>query len=125
MYPWPRAQGIHGARGPWRDAGPARHGPDSLCSAQVGVWNSNSGLNMTDGRGDRARHGGDSLANRTLVVTTILVSGPRRARRLARCLRPESCPGLTGSSLPSPRRRLWPPRPGSGEHTEPREGSER
>ncbi|KAM6161712.1 glutamate receptor ionotropic, kainate 1 isoform 4-T4 [Erethizon dorsatum] len=39
---------------------------------KIGIWNSNSGLNMTDGNKDRANNITDSLANRTLIVTTIL-----------------------------------------------------
>uniref|UniRef100_A0A4W2IGI1 Glutamate receptor n=1 Tax=Bos indicus x Bos taurus TaxID=30522 RepID=A0A4W2IGI1_BOBOX len=39
---------------------------------KIGIWNSNSGLNMTDGNKDRSNNITDSLANRTLIVTTIL-----------------------------------------------------
>nr|XP_045006653.1 glutamate receptor ionotropic, kainate 1 isoform X7 [Jaculus jaculus] len=39
---------------------------------KIGIWNSNSGLNMTDGSRDRSNNITDSLANRTLIVTTIL-----------------------------------------------------
>ncbi|NWX41623.1 GRIK1 protein, partial [Steatornis caripensis] len=39
---------------------------------KIGVWNSYSGLNMTDGNKDRSTNITDSLANRTLIVTTIL-----------------------------------------------------
>ncbi|KAG8518486.1 Glutamate receptor ionotropic, kainate 1, partial [Galemys pyrenaicus] len=39
---------------------------------KIGIWNSNSGLNMTDGNKDRSSNITDSLANRTLIVTTIL-----------------------------------------------------
>ncbi|XP_054983237.1 glutamate receptor ionotropic, kainate 1 isoform X1 [Sorex araneus] len=39
---------------------------------KIGIWNSNSGLNMTDGSNDRSSNITDSLANRTLIVTTIL-----------------------------------------------------
>ncbi|KFZ62834.1 Glutamate receptor ionotropic, kainate 1, partial [Antrostomus carolinensis] len=39
---------------------------------QIGVWNSYSGLNMTDSNKDRSTNITDSLANRTLIVTTIL-----------------------------------------------------
>ncbi|XP_054556312.1 glutamate receptor ionotropic, kainate 1 isoform X2 [Talpa occidentalis] len=39
---------------------------------EIGIWNSNSGLNMTDGNKDRSSNITDSLANRTLIVTTIL-----------------------------------------------------
>ncbi|XP_045719570.1 glutamate receptor ionotropic, kainate 1 isoform X8 [Mirounga angustirostris] len=39
---------------------------------KIGIWNSNSGLNMTDGNKDRSNNVTDSLANRTLIVTTIL-----------------------------------------------------
>uniref|UniRef100_A0A670I1Z4 Glutamate receptor n=1 Tax=Podarcis muralis TaxID=64176 RepID=A0A670I1Z4_PODMU len=38
----------------------------------IGLWNSNSGLNMTDSNKDRSTNITDSLANRTLIVTTIL-----------------------------------------------------
>uniref|UniRef100_A0A8C3UCA7 Glutamate receptor n=1 Tax=Catharus ustulatus TaxID=91951 RepID=A0A8C3UCA7_CATUS len=38
----------------------------------IGVWNSYSGLNMTDSNKDRSTNITDSLANRTLIVTTIL-----------------------------------------------------
>uniref|UniRef100_A0A8C9F5W1 Glutamate receptor n=1 Tax=Pavo cristatus TaxID=9049 RepID=A0A8C9F5W1_PAVCR len=41
---------------------------------KIGVWNSYSGLNMTDSNKDRSTNITDSLANRTLIVTTILVS---------------------------------------------------
>lgn len=44
-----------------------------LSSVQIGVWNSYSGLNMTDSNKDRSTNITDSLANRTLIVTTILV----------------------------------------------------
>nr|XP_036869132.1 glutamate receptor ionotropic, kainate 1 isoform X5 [Manis javanica] len=40
---------------------------------KIGIWNSNSGLNMTDGNKDRSNNITDSLANRTLIVTTILL----------------------------------------------------
>uniref|UniRef100_F7BDN8 Glutamate receptor n=1 Tax=Xenopus tropicalis TaxID=8364 RepID=F7BDN8_XENTR len=39
---------------------------------KVGVWNSNTGLNMTDNLKDKSTNITDSLANRTLIVTTIL-----------------------------------------------------
>ncbi|KAM4047931.1 glutamate receptor ionotropic, kainate 1 isoform 1-T1 [Anomaloglossus baeobatrachus] len=39
---------------------------------KIGVWNSNIGLNMTDGTKDKSTNITDSLANRTLIVTTIL-----------------------------------------------------
>ncbi|XP_041067974.1 glutamate receptor ionotropic, kainate 1-like [Carcharodon carcharias] len=39
---------------------------------QIGIWNSNSGLNMTDSLKDKSSNITDSLANRTLLVTTIL-----------------------------------------------------
>uniref|UniRef100_A0A4X2MA54 Glutamate receptor n=1 Tax=Vombatus ursinus TaxID=29139 RepID=A0A4X2MA54_VOMUR len=38
----------------------------------IGIWNSNSGLNMTDSNKDKSTNITDSLANRTLIVTTIL-----------------------------------------------------
>ncbi|KAI4579334.1 hypothetical protein MJG53_001207 [Ovis ammon polii x Ovis aries] len=43
-----------------------------LYQSNIGIWNSNSGLNMTDGNKDRSNNITDSLANRTLIVTTIL-----------------------------------------------------
>ncbi|KAM9321279.1 glutamate receptor ionotropic, kainate 1 [Gastrophryne carolinensis] len=39
---------------------------------KIGVWNSNIGLNMTDNAKDKSTNITDSLANRTLIVTTIL-----------------------------------------------------
>uniref|UniRef100_A0A8C0I921 Glutamate receptor n=1 Tax=Bubo bubo TaxID=30461 RepID=A0A8C0I921_BUBBB len=39
---------------------------------KIGVWNSYRGLNMTDSNKDRSTNITDSLANRTLIVTTIL-----------------------------------------------------
>ncbi|KAM4699954.1 glutamate receptor ionotropic, kainate 1 isoform 1-T1 [Discoglossus pictus] len=39
---------------------------------KIGVWNSNLGLNMTDNLKDKSTNITDSLANRTLIVTTIL-----------------------------------------------------
>ncbi|KAM8975869.1 glutamate receptor ionotropic, kainate 1 [Pelodytes ibericus] len=39
---------------------------------KIGVWNSNLGLNMTDNAKDKSTNITDSLANRTLIVTTIL-----------------------------------------------------
>ncbi|ELW59449.1 Glutamate receptor, ionotropic kainate 1 [Tupaia chinensis] len=39
---------------------------------KIGIWNSNSGLNMTDSNKDKSNNITDSLANRTLIVTTIL-----------------------------------------------------
>ncbi|XP_011885271.1 PREDICTED: glutamate receptor ionotropic, kainate 1 isoform X7 [Cercocebus atys] len=39
---------------------------------KIGIWNSNSGLNMTDSNKDKSSNITDSLANRTLIVTTIL-----------------------------------------------------
>ncbi|KAK3561257.1 hypothetical protein QTP86_030669, partial [Hemibagrus guttatus] len=38
---------------------------------KIGVWNSNTGLNLTDGK-DKTGNVTDSMANRTLIVTTIL-----------------------------------------------------
>ncbi|KAI4548601.1 hypothetical protein MG293_000931 [Ovis ammon polii] len=43
-----------------------------LYQSNIGIWNSNSGLNMTDGNKGRSNNITDSLANRTLIVTTIL-----------------------------------------------------
>ncbi|NWH54209.1 GRIK1 protein, partial [Fregata magnificens] len=39
---------------------------------KIGVWNSYSGLNMTDSNKGQSTNVTDSLANRTLIVTTIL-----------------------------------------------------
>uniref|UniRef100_A0A4W4DN91 Glutamate receptor n=1 Tax=Electrophorus electricus TaxID=8005 RepID=A0A4W4DN91_ELEEL len=39
---------------------------------QIGVWNSNSGLNMTETGKEKTANITDSMANRTLIVTTIL-----------------------------------------------------
>ncbi|XP_017346423.1 glutamate receptor ionotropic, kainate 1 [Ictalurus punctatus] len=38
---------------------------------KIGVWNSNTGLNLTDSK-DKSGNVTDSMANRTLIVTTIL-----------------------------------------------------
>ncbi|XP_073723419.1 glutamate receptor ionotropic, kainate 1-like [Misgurnus anguillicaudatus] len=38
----------------------------------IGVWNSNTGLNLTDSNKDKNINVSDSMANRTLIVTTIL-----------------------------------------------------
>uniref|UniRef100_A0A4W4DNH8 Glutamate receptor n=1 Tax=Electrophorus electricus TaxID=8005 RepID=A0A4W4DNH8_ELEEL len=43
-----------------------------LCLHQIGVWNSNSGLNMTETGKEKTANITDSMANRTLIVTTIL-----------------------------------------------------
>ncbi|XP_060090336.1 glutamate receptor ionotropic, kainate 1 isoform X7 [Heteronotia binoei] len=52
---------------------PWRFGPRFMnLIKEIGVWNSNSGLNMTDSNKDRSTNITDSLANRTLIVTTIL-----------------------------------------------------
>lgn len=40
---------------------------------QIGVWNSNTGLNLTDNSKESSTNVTDSMANRTLIVTTILV----------------------------------------------------
>uniref|UniRef100_A0A672KRL0 Glutamate receptor n=1 Tax=Sinocyclocheilus grahami TaxID=75366 RepID=A0A672KRL0_SINGR len=39
---------------------------------KIGVWNSNTGLNLTDSNKDKNTNVTDSMANRTLIVTTIL-----------------------------------------------------
>uniref|UniRef100_A0A8C6XIS9 Glutamate receptor n=1 Tax=Naja naja TaxID=35670 RepID=A0A8C6XIS9_NAJNA len=39
---------------------------------KIGIWNSNRGLNMTNSNKDHSTNITDSLANRTLIVTTIL-----------------------------------------------------
>ncbi|XP_036885564.1 glutamate receptor ionotropic, kainate 1 isoform X3 [Sturnira hondurensis] len=41
-------------------------------TAKIGVWNSNRGLNVTDSSREGSHNVTDSLANRTLIVTTIL-----------------------------------------------------
>lgn len=40
---------------------------------QIGVWNSQTGLNLTETNKDLSTNVTDSMANRTLIVTTILV----------------------------------------------------
>lgn len=40
---------------------------------QIGVWNSQTGLNLTESNKDLSTNVTDSMANRTLIVTTILV----------------------------------------------------
>lgn len=42
-------------------------------SPQIGVWNSQNGLNLTENNKDSSTNVTDSMANRTLIVTTILV----------------------------------------------------
>ena len=44
---------------------------------QIGVWNSGTGLNLTDSNKDSSTNVTDSMANRTLIVTTILVGRPK------------------------------------------------
>ncbi|KAJ0063531.1 hypothetical protein NL108_003811 [Boleophthalmus pectinirostris] len=39
---------------------------------KIGVWNSNTGLNLTENNKDASTNVTDSMANRTLIVTTIL-----------------------------------------------------
>ncbi|KAL2096616.1 hypothetical protein ACEWY4_008764 [Coilia grayii] len=39
---------------------------------RIGVWNSNTGLNLTESNKDKSTNVTDSMANRTLIVTTIL-----------------------------------------------------
>ncbi|XP_055081792.1 glutamate receptor ionotropic, kainate 1 [Periophthalmus magnuspinnatus] len=39
---------------------------------KIGVWNSNTGLNLTENNKDTSTNVTDSMANRTLIVTTIL-----------------------------------------------------
>uniref|UniRef100_A0A8C4XAR8 Glutamate receptor n=1 Tax=Erpetoichthys calabaricus TaxID=27687 RepID=A0A8C4XAR8_ERPCA len=39
---------------------------------KIGIWNSNGGLNMTDSYKEKTTNITDSMANRTLIVTTIL-----------------------------------------------------
>ncbi|XP_059506338.1 glutamate receptor ionotropic, kainate 1 isoform X2 [Stegostoma tigrinum] len=46
--------------------------PYSKVWQKIGIWNSNTGLNMTDSLKDKSTNITDSLANRTLLVTTIL-----------------------------------------------------
>lgn len=40
---------------------------------QIAVWNSYRGMNLTESNRDKNNNVTDSLANRTLIVTTILV----------------------------------------------------
>lgn len=40
---------------------------------QIAVWNSYKGMNLTESNRDKNKNVTDSLANRTLIVTTILV----------------------------------------------------
>lgn len=42
-------------------------------SFQIAVWNSYKGMNLTETNRDKNNNVTDSLANRTLIVTTILV----------------------------------------------------
>ncbi|XP_072441069.1 glutamate receptor ionotropic, kainate 1-like isoform X2 [Chiloscyllium punctatum] len=46
--------------------------PYSKVWQKIGIWNSNTGLNMTDSLKNKSANIADSLANRTLLVTTIL-----------------------------------------------------
>ncbi|XP_043556632.1 glutamate receptor ionotropic, kainate 1 isoform X2 [Chiloscyllium plagiosum] len=46
--------------------------PYSKVWQKIGIWNSNTGLNMTDSLKNKSANITDSLANRTLLVTTIL-----------------------------------------------------
>ncbi|MGH0163870.1 UNVERIFIED_CONTAM: hypothetical protein FKN15_046048 [Acipenser sinensis] len=39
---------------------------------KIGIWNSNGGLNLTDSNKEKTTNITDSMANRTLIVTTIL-----------------------------------------------------
>ncbi|XP_041114644.1 LOW QUALITY PROTEIN: glutamate receptor ionotropic, kainate 1-like [Polyodon spathula] len=39
---------------------------------KIGIWNSNGGLNLTDSNKEKTTNVTDSMANRTLIVTTIL-----------------------------------------------------
>ncbi len=41
---------------------------------QIGTWDPVSGLNMTENQKGKAANVSDSLSNRSLVVTTILVN---------------------------------------------------
>lgn len=47
--------------------------PLHFCPSQIGVWNSQTGLNLTETSKDSSTNVTDSMANRTLIVTTILV----------------------------------------------------
>ncbi|XP_069492458.1 glutamate receptor ionotropic, kainate 1 isoform X1 [Ambystoma mexicanum] len=53
---------------------PAGDSPSRLNKVwrKIGLWNSNVGLNMTESSKDKSTNITDSLANRTLIVTTIL-----------------------------------------------------
>ncbi|XP_061538543.1 glutamate receptor ionotropic, kainate 1 isoform X2 [Phycodurus eques] len=42
------------------------------CLEKIGVWNSQTGLNLTESNKDLSTNVTDSMANRTLIVTTIL-----------------------------------------------------
>lgn len=43
-------------------------------SSQIGTWDPTSGLNMTENQKGKAANVTDSLSNRSLVVSTILVN---------------------------------------------------
>lgn len=45
---------------------------------QIGVWNSNTGLNLTENSKESSTNVTDSMANRTLIVTTILVQNKNK-----------------------------------------------
>ncbi|XP_072316363.1 glutamate receptor ionotropic, kainate 1 isoform X3 [Eucyclogobius newberryi] len=51
-------------------------GPNRLNKVwkKIGVWNPNTGLNLTETNKDTSTNVTDSMANRTLIVTTILVA---------------------------------------------------
>lgn len=51
---------------------------------QIGVWNSQMGLNLTESSRDSTQNVTDSMANRTLIVTTILVTNSDGIRAGAR-----------------------------------------
>lgn len=42
--------------------------------SQIGTWDPTSGLNMTDNQKGKTTNVSDSLSNRSLVVSTILVT---------------------------------------------------
>lgn len=47
-----------------------------VCVFQIGTWDPPSGLNMTDNQKGKTTNVSDSLSNRSLIVSTILVLSP-------------------------------------------------
>lgn len=60
------------------EKGKTQHLPFVCLSVQVGVWSPADGLNITEVAKGRGPNVTDSLTNRSLIVTTVLVrtSGP-------------------------------------------------